>query len=437
MACEKVASQASIERFKVILLAPRVLIIRYEGTPFAIRMSKVIRNILDCGWEVDVLIPENGLGKVNVSKEMGRDLSEEVQIIEFPINNNKLFKQWQRILTVFPITDSLFEQFLVNLVQKNSYSLIIVKDSHVLNHVFSALSKTYMDQVPVACDMYENASEQLYDHLVRFGSWKRKFLTTLKFTIPRVRQRERKYLPKCAHIFVVVEEAREYLLNNYSIIPARVSVVHNVEVLADFDLIKEPIVIPNNFNEILITYVGSLGPHRGIKLLIEAVKIISKVDHPPFHVHIVGAEKKQLEELTVLCNQKGIQDLVQIEGIVPHRAAMQWVKKTNIGVIPHFDTTFIRTTIPNKLFQLMAAGSMCIVSDVGPLARIVNESGCGLTFEAGSSKSLASTLLKAINNPSLISDFGAKGRAAVEARYRWEIEGQLYNKYLQHITSSK
>jgi glycosyltransferase involved in cell wall biosynthesis len=427
-----------IKQTKGDSLKPRVLIIRYEGTPFAIRMSKVIKNILDICWECDVLIPENGFGKVNVSKELGWDLSNEVRLLEFPVvKKNLRNKYWMRIIGYFPVVDRAFEEFLVNVLVNNPYTLIMVKDSHVLNHVFSALARTGGEHIPVVCDMYENASEQLFDSQIRFGSWIRKLLSIIRLSIPRVRRRERKYLPKCDHIFVVVQEAKDYILKNYPIIPSRVSVVHNVEILKDFDQIKEPVVFPGIFNKIQISYVGSLGPHRGIRLLIDAVKILSEIGQHAFHVHIVGANEKQLKELTTLCGQKGVQNLIHIEGYVTHRTAMQWIKSSNIGVIPHLDTTFIRTTIPNKLFQLMAAGSMCVVSDVGPLARIVNEAGCGLTFKAGSSNSLASTLLKAINNPNLISDFGAKGRAAVESRYHWEIEGQQYNKYLQHITSSK
>lgn len=411
----------------------KVLIVRYEGTPFAIRMSKVIRTILDAGWQCDVLIPRDGLGEVNVSREMGWDLSSKVRLFEFPTPSTLADRLSAKITSSACFGSRLFEDYLTQLLRLQEYNVVMVKDTYCLRRVFRSLQRARQDRTRVVCDMYENATAQAYDHLIGFGNWRSRVKTIGRALIPRIRRIERTYLPRCDHIFVVVEEAKSFIVRRYGLDPLRVSVVHNVEILNEFDQIEntdEPLV---RNGEMLVSYVGGIGPHRGIGLLIDAVAKVATTPHPPLRLAIVGAKGKQKEELLKLCQARGLQDLVHVVGFLPHRAAMQWIKQTHIGVIPHADTEFIRTTVPNKLFQYMAAGAMCLVSHVGPLSRIVRETGCGLTFTPGSADSLASQLAVALQHPDQVRVMGAKGRVSAERRYRWELEGRLYTQYFSSL----
>jgi glycosyltransferase involved in cell wall biosynthesis len=412
---------------------PRLLIIRYEGYPFAVRMSKVIRTILDSGWDCDILIRKGTLGKINVSKEMGRDLTKEVAIHEFENVKSYRDRLLQKLKGPENLHNPVFVRTLIQQLKEVSYDAVLVKDTHSLGQVFKALKEGGFNNLPVISDMYENASEQWYDYFIRHGSLKSRFLTTIRFVIQRIKKIEAEYLPKCDHIFVVVEEAKEYLLNHYLLDPTRISVVHNVEILNEFDSIEASDFFPSSFEKVLISYVGSINHHRGINLLLDAIEILKKDCSQSFMVAIVGAYEKERERLEKKCKEKGIYDIVNVIGYTPHRSAMQWIKKTDIGVIPHIDSSFTRTTIPNKLFQYMAAGAMCVVSNVGPLGRIVRETGCGITFEPGSSESLAEQLMEALKDRRNRISMGAKGRLAAENIYKWEIEGENYRNYFRYF----
>lgn len=412
---------------------PRVLVVRYEGQPFLIRMSKVIGTILDSGWECDILIPENGLGKTNVSKEMGHDLGERVRIFEFPVPGSRPARFWRSLTAATLLGSREFERRLTTLLAGEHYDLVWVKDTPTLPIVFRALARAGKPHIKVVCDMYENVTQLIYDDLIRFGNWRTRASARVRRLLPRLRAAEKAGLPRCDHIFVVVEEAKSFLVKRYGLDPSRITVVHNVEVLADFDRIEEE-PLPIEREGMLITYVGGFGAIRGLDTLIEAVGIVASRPHPPFHLALVGAPEPEIGRLAQLCRQAGIPEgVVTIFGFVPHRAAMRWIKQADLGIIPHVDTLQVRTTIPNKLFQYMASGVGCIVSDVGPLGRITRETECGLLFLAGSPHDLAGRITYAVEHPEEVQSLGAQGRAAAERRYCWEIEGQGYARYLASL----
>jgi len=413
----------------------KVLVVRYEGTPFAIRMSKVIRTILGVGWHCDILIPKEGMGEINVSREMGWDLERKTNLFEFPTPSTTAERLEAKLLGPRPLRDRLFQVYLTQMLRSREYDVVLVKDTLCLAQVFEAVRAADQREPVVVCDMYENATEQWYDHLIRFGTWRSRAATAIRASISRLRRVERACLPKCDHIFVVVEEARDYLVQRYRIQPSKISVVHNVEILSEFDRIPAPSQSLATNGEILISYVGGLGAHRGIEILIDSLPTVAARTHLPFRVAIVGARDKEKDDLMKLRMCRGLEEYVTIVGYVPHVAAMQWIKASQIGVIPHRDTGFVRTTIPNKLFQYMAARAMCVVADVGALGRIVRETGCGLTFRPGSAASLASQLEKALENPEQTRTMALKGRMKVESDYRWETEGELYAEYFSSLAA--
>jgi glycosyltransferase involved in cell wall biosynthesis len=408
---------------------PKVLVVRYEGTPFHVRMSKVIETIVDAGWDCDVLIPENGLGRVNVAAELGRDLASDVRIHEFTLAESRLARLARIAFSDDPFARPGFVRSMRRLLLDGGYRMVWVKDSTVLATVFRCIDRLGMaGRILVVCDVFENVPEQMMDTYLRFGRPGIRFAARALRLIPRARKAEERTFPRCDHLFVVVEENREYLLSRYRIEPSRVSVVHNVEDLRKFDGIPSA-ELPVSGRP-LITYVGGFEPHRGVGTLLDAIGSLATRSHPPFELALVGVPPVLLAEVRGWCARRRIEEYVSIHGFGPHVRAMQWIRQSAIGVVPHLDTGHIRNTIPNKLFQYMAAGVGCVVSDVGPLGRIVRETGCGRTFEAGDSGDLARRIEEALRDPASWKEAGLRGRRSVEARYRWELAAEPYRRFL-------
>jgi glycosyltransferase involved in cell wall biosynthesis len=92
------------------------------------------------------------------------------------------------------------------------------------------------------------------------------------------------------------------------------------------------------------------------------------------------------------------------------------------------------TTIPNKLFDYMAAGLPVVTSDNVPCARIVREAKCGEIFRAKDPGDLALALAR-LNDPVLRQAEGNAGAAAIQQKYNWEDDAAVLVNAIQHTVA--
>jgi glycosyltransferase involved in cell wall biosynthesis len=92
--------------------------------------------------------------------------------------------------------------------------------------------------------------------------------------------------------------------------------------------------------------------------------------------------------------------------------------------VPHHARESWNTTIPNKLFDYMAAGLAVVSSDAVPAARVINETGAGLVFRSGDSRDLAEKLTQLVDIQTW-ERFRRLGREAVLSRCNWESDTRV------------
>jgi len=356
---------------------------------------------------------------------VGRDLRAEVRLHEFAAPRGIATKIVQQVTGSGYFGSERMRQLIRQLLSTAEYQLVLVKDSPALMSVFAVLDGCGHGDLPVICEMVEPRVAQAYDSLIRYGTWATRLSAHVRRILPRLRNAERAYLPRCERVFVVCDEMKQWLTENYQLDPSRVSVVQNVEILSVFDATCAEGVPRRSAPR--VSFVGTFGPHRGVELLIEAAAMVKRRGTAgEFRLSIVGASRDELRRLERLCQLHGVADIAELSPYVPHPLAMEWIKQTDIGVIPHLDTPGIRTTVPFKLFQYMAAGAACIVSDVGPLGRIVRETGAGLAFNPGSVAGLADTIHDLLMHPDRARAMGQNGRRKSEQSFNWETESRAY-----------
>jgi glycosyltransferase involved in cell wall biosynthesis len=115
----------------------------------------------------------------------------------------------------------------------------------------------------------------------------------------------------------------------------------------------------------------------------------------------------------------GVAESTEFTGWLELDEAMGRVADADIALVPHVRSAHTDATVPHKLFQYMALGRPVVVSDCGPLARIVDETGAGRVFASGDAASLAAAVLE-LTDDDVAHAAGEAGRRAV--RERWNIE---------------
>ena len=413
----------------------RALVVRCEGGPFRTRMSKVLAALLDCAYQVEILIPEGKEGGCPFTYREGKPLRDFVRIHIYHATPGLPGKVKRFLYPSYVAPDIDFNLALERLLGSDDYDLVILKDSHKLDVLFNTLDRLALSGVRVMCDMYENASEQSYDNLVRFANPLTRIIASSRGIFAAIRRIESVYLKRCDRIFVVVDEMKRFLLERYPVSEDRISVVENVERLASFDGIEfsRDAYVERARDRKIVSYVGSVGAHRGIDLFLKAIRELAPTERRKAFFVIVGAQPWQKPLIRARALGLGVDADVAVIGYVPHEEAMRWIKATDIGVIPHRDTEFIRTTVPNKLFQYMAASAMVIVSDVGPLSRIAEETDCGVSFRPDSPVDFAEAIRQWLKRTEERIERGRKGRKAVEERYCWEKLSQRYLDYFDSV----
>jgi glycosyltransferase involved in cell wall biosynthesis len=158
---------------------------------------------------------------------------------------------------------------------------------------------------------------------------------------------------------------------------------------------------------------------RGIQDLVAAAALLGR-SGCPVHVDLVGTGR-DLRLLELEARARSVYgSRIQFHRYVSsHRDALRIIADADIGILPHRRCTHWDHTIPNKLFDYMAAGLPVVTSDAAPFARIVRESACGEVFASRDAADLARAVL-ALRNPAVRARYGENGRRAVLERYNWE-----------------
>lgn len=218
------------------------------------------------------------------------------------------------------------------------------------------------------------------------------------------------------HIFVVVEEAKD-LVKAMGVRAEKISVIGNTPVLRELEFSGSR--IPSDVDDLKarysVIYTGGITPDRGLSVVIEAMPYIIQ-EIKDFLFVIVG-RGFEIENLKRQIGKSGLEAYVKWVGWVQHDLLYKYIKASKIGIIPHYATDHINTTIPNKIYDYMSCGIPIIASDAVPMKRILTEEKCGKTFKSGNAKSLAEAIIS-IHNDS--GTMGKCGKDAILEKYNWE-----------------
>jgi glycosyltransferase involved in cell wall biosynthesis len=239
---------------------------------------------------------------------------------------------------------------------------------------------------------------------------------------------ERFCLPRVSRILVVVEESAARL-ESLGVSADRIVLVSNTPPLSRVQ--ERPATRPGDgAGPITLVYVGILEVPRGISDLLQAVRLL-RGSSPAVRALIIGAGR-DAGVFHAQAAALGLSDAeVEFCGhVASHDEVRRLVREADIGVLPHRVSEAWNTTVPNKLFDYMAAELPVITSDAAPFARITRETGAGVVFCSRDPASLAGAV-QTLFDAARRRAFGVAGMAAVRARYHWEIDARALLEMLE------
>lgn len=371
--------------------------------PWDVRVEKVASSLTRAGHTVDIVarnrkglplvetLPEGTVHRLAPLRFVGRRLSRASM---FPAFMNP---RWIRAIH--------------RVARSSRADLILVRD---LPLAPTAVWVGRRLGVPVVLDMAEN-----YPAMIR-SVWQAGLQRRLDWLVrnPSIAERvEQWVLRRVDHTLVVVEESKERLVA-MGVPTDRVTVVCNTPGLSRLAAVTPRVHTLRDHVEVI--YLGLLEAPRGIGVLIEAARRCHEAGVPVALTLIGDGRERPAFEQQARENGLG-PEVIRFMGYLPNQKALELLQSADVGVVPHIANESWNSTIPNKLFDYMAAGLAVLSSDAKPAARIVRQTGAGEVYPATDAGALAAALER-MRDPEVRARHGAAGREAVRSTYNWEMD---------------
>jgi len=266
--------------------------------------------------------------------------------------------------------------------------------------------------IPVVLDLAENYPAMLQS---RWDAGRARLIDIVVRNPALARLVERWVVPRADHVLVVIEEAGLRLLAT-GLEPKRLSVVSNTPPATRVAHARRAPLASNT--PLHLVYLGLMEEMRGIRILLDAAALLARRG-VPFRLTLFGAGR-ELPDFRAQARALGLDESqADFRGHVPNAQALAALSEADVGIIPHFADESWHTSVPNKLFDYMAAGLAVVTSDARPAARIIRETGAGLVYSHPDATDLERAILE-LRDPELRRTCGQRGQAAVRDMYNWE-----------------
>jgi glycosyltransferase involved in cell wall biosynthesis len=225
---------------------------------------------------------------------------------------------------------------------------------------------------------------------------------------------ERLLIPRAAAVFtvsppIVGHLRRRYRLPVVHLVPNYPEVGDQVERREMRDLRGGDAIDPARP---VVLYLGGLMAGRGLERLVDAIGLM-----PDAQLVLLGGG---VEKGMLLDRAEAIGASVHVLGPVAPELVEAYAATADIGVSPIVASCLnYRYSLPNKLFQYMAAGIPVVASDFRQVRDVVEGAGAGVVVDTTRPEAIARAIGRILADPDQAATMGARGRAAVTDRYNW------------------
>jgi len=167
-------------------------------------------------------------------------------------------------------------------------------------------------------------------------------------------------------------------------------------------------------------------------LVIQSMPFLLK-KMPLVRLLIVGGDAGlgYISRLKRLAEEIGVAERTLFYGYSYPEQMRNMIRNSSVGLIPHRLNELTHTTVPNKLFDYMAAGIPVAATAMRPVVRILKETGAGIIIPCNP-EGIADSLVALLSNKDKRIRMGQNGRRAILMKYNWGAESK---KVIRSITN--
>jgi glycosyltransferase involved in cell wall biosynthesis len=240
---------------------------------------------------------------------------------------------------------------------------------------------------------------------------------------------ERLTVPRIKYMITVSDSIADLYRREYGVDPV---VVRNVAPDVSYLRPRERSELGATDNELLMVCQGSgINPGRGGEELIRAMAMTTGV-----RLLMIGSGDA-IEGLRRIATESPARDRIIFLPRMPYEEMMRYTMCCDAGLSADTDTCINqRYSLPNKLFDYIAAGIPAVVSPLPEVTALVEHYGCGTVLEEVTPDAIAGEIRRLADNPVLLHALRERSRAARQ-ELTWEKEKLREQELIRSVIESK
>ena len=208
-------------------------------------------------------------------------------------------------------------------------------------------------------------------------------------------------------ILVPNQYTKELVSQYYNVKSDKISIITNGTEVGNYQ--------ESNLDSNQIIFSGAMYHHRGIDILLEAVKgVVKEKAQTKFVLLGDGPELNQLKKMT---SEKKLEENVNFKGWIDRNEIPKYLAASSIGIGPLRSTEVTKHALPIKVLEYMSAG-LPIIAAKDTLPEDVLEEGKN-GFFIKDSKELGKKILELLNNEELRKRMGKNSKEMV-SKFDWK-----------------
>ena len=167
--------------------------------------------------------------------------------------------------------------------------------------------------------------------------------------------------------------------------------VHHVYVGVDIDAFRKNTVVKKTQEVFTVLFYGQFIPLHGIDIIVHAAKIIEQYREKNIRWVIIGEgqEQPRIDEFIKEADIKSIHRISWIR----YERLIEYINKADVCLGIFGASGKATRVIPNKVYQILAAGKPLITGDTPAIRELLSESTTVRLVEPGNPDALASAVL--------------------------------------------
>lgn len=237
---------------------------------------------------------------------------------------------------------------------------------------------------------------------------------------------------KCDLVVVVSSAFKNFLIEHYSVNPAKIAVVENGVETDLFTPVGLKAVLDTE-KKFVVSYIGTIGLAHGLETVVQAaLELQTNPTRLPDLVFLVVGEGAGKERLIHLAAENQLPNL-RILPQQPREKIPEIIRASDVCLVLLRKSEVFKTVLPTKLLEFMACGRPVIMGVEGEASRILLESGGGICIEPEDATALAQAIRLVHDDSALRQRLGSVGREYVMKNFSRRQKAATYLEVLEKL----